>query len=279
MTMRLPTLLLLGVTLAGCASNPPPATPTPGRPTPEAPGAPPSRVVLATDYRARVVVDRRDSVVLTLPDGGRQVQRMSRHARFSLTVERDGDLRIRLDSVAYTPAAGANLREAFGTNWTARLTPGEGVTDLRSDRRGPVALELGETLRALLPAVSREGISTGATWRDTTRSRRQVEIFEAQDERISTWTAGRNTTRDGVVLLPLVRTSSYTQLGEGSQAGRTMRMSSEGRSTITYYLTAGGLVDEITMVDDASRLITIPSTRQAIPTTQSVRVRVGFEYP
>jgi hypothetical protein len=57
-----------------------------------------------------------------------------------------------------------------------------------------------------------------------------------------------------------------------------MRMSSEGRRTSTYYLTVLGRPDALTQVDSASRLITIPSTRQAVPTTQVVRTRVEWEY-
>lgn len=279
MTMRITSLAVLAA-LVGCASSaPPPPRTAPVRRPADAPAERPTVVTTAFDYRGVVLVDRRDSIILTLPDGGRQVQRMSRHVRLSLTVERDGDLRLRLDSVAYVPSAGANERDAVGTNWIAELRPGEGVRDVRADRRSAIASEIGEMIRDLLPALPRDGASTGSTWADTSASRRQVEIFEARDERVSRWSAGRVTTRSGVQLLPVTRSATYTQLGEGSQAGREMRMSSEGRSTTTYYLTAGGLVDEIEISDDATRLITIPSTRQAIPTRQVVRTTVRFEYP
>ena len=64
----------------------------------------------------------------------------------------------------------------------------------------------------------------------------------------------------------------------GSAVRREMRMSSEGRRTSTYYVTMGGRVDALVQVDSASRLITIPSTRQAVPTTQVVRTRVAWVY-
>jgi hypothetical protein len=232
---------------------------------------------MATGYSGSAILERNDSIILALPNGGRQVQRLSRRARFSVNVSDRGEVRVRLDSLVFRPSASGSEREAVGATWTGRLSAA-GLGEVRSDRRSPVVAEMTQAVRDLFPALPRNGVATGDTWSDTTAGRRQVEIFEANDERVQRWSVGRRNTRSGILVLPVTATESYTQLGQGEQAGREMRMSSEGRRTSTYYLAMSGRPDALVQVDSATRLITIPSTRQAIPTTQVVRTRVGWDY-
>lgn len=270
-------LLLLATLLVACSANPTP-TPLPERgatPRPVAEG--PARVLLANGYSGVARVQRSDSIVLSLPDGGRQLQRLSRRAQFTVTVDARNQLRIRLDSIELRPSAGGREREAVGTVWTGRLGPG-GVEGLRANRRGELVAELGALAADLFPALPQSGVTSGDRWVDTSKTKRQVEIFEANDERTRTWSVGRRSTRDGVLVLPVTSSEQYVQLGEGEQAGREMRMSADGRRSTTYYLTMGGRIDGIVSSDSANRLITIPDTRQAVPTTQVVRIRVEFRY-
>jgi hypothetical protein len=277
MTKRSTLATALALSLVACSSNPPPSRgPAPDpveRPADEGP----ARIALATGFTGSATLERRDSIILALPNGGRQVQRLSRRARFTVSVTDRGEVRVRLDSLAFRPSAVGSEREAVGTSWNGRLTA-EGLTSLRSDRRGNVVAELTQAVHDLFPAIPRSGVSTGDRWTDTTKGRRQVEIFEASDERIAAWSVGRRSTRNGILVLPVAANESYVQLGRGEQAGREMRMSSEGRRTSTYYLSMSGRPDALIQVDSASRLITIPSTRQAVPTTQVVRTTVSWEY-
>lgn len=277
MNSRILGLVTAAALCLACSSNPAPA-PTPTRPTPARPPAEgPARVVMATGYNGTAILERNDSIILSLPNGGRQVQRLSRRARFAVNVNDRGEVRVRLDSLVFRPSAAGSEREAVGATWTGRLTAA-GLSEVRSDRRSTVVAEMTQAVRDLFPAVPRSGVTTGDRWADTTRGRRQVEIFEANDERYANWTVGRRATRSGILVLPVTATENYTQLGQGEQAGREMRMSSEGRRTSTYYIAMSGRTDAIVQVDSASRLITIPSTRQAVPTTQVVRTRVGWDY-
>ncbi len=267
--------LLLAALLVGCSSNPSPAPlPSPSRAAPTQPGDGPARVMLSVGYSGIAEVERRDSIILTLPDGGRQLQRLGRSARFSYSLSERGELRVRLDSLRLQPSAGREA-ELIGTTWTGRLTA-EGITDVRANRRHPLIGELGVLVSELFPAIPRSGISSGDVWADTTRSKRQVEIFEADDDRITNWSVGRRTTRQGVLVLPVTATATYQQQGEGEQAGREMRMTADGRRSTTYYVTIPGRLDAIVATDTANRLITIPASRQAVPTTQIVRTRVRF---
>ena len=271
-------LAALVAVLAACSSNPPPRpAPRPSTPPPPAAGDGPARIVMATGYTSTAILERNDSIILALPNGGRQVQRLSRRARFSVNVSDRGEVRVRLDSLVFRPSAAGSEREAVGATWTGRLTAA-GLSEVRSDRRSAVVAEMTQAVRDLFPALPRSGVATGDNWSDTSTGRRQVEIFEANDERVVRWSVGRRNTRSGILVLPVTATESYTQLGHGEQAGREMRMSSEGRRTSTYYLAMTGRPDALVQVDSATRLITIPSTRQAIPTTQVVRTRVGWDY-
>ena len=279
MIMR-PRVLALAATVAlaaACSSNPPPRPSAPRNTPVRPPEDGSARVLSAVGYTSSAILERNDSIILSLPNGGRQVQRLSRRARFSVNVTDRGEVRVRLDSLVFRPSAGGSEREAVGATWTGRLTTA-GLSEVRSDRRSAVVAELTQAVRDLFPALPQRGVATGDRWSDTTQGRRQVEIFEASDERVATWNVGRRSTRSGILVLPVTATESYTQLGQGEQAGREMRMSSEGRRTRTYYIQMSGRTDAIVQVDSATRLITIPSTRQAIPTTQVVRTRVGWDY-
>lgn len=270
--------------LAACAgSTPPPmiggATPTrrASADDPTSPDATARRIAPAVGYRAVARLERRDSIVLTLPNGQKQVQRTSRAALFSIAVSPSGELEIRLDSLHFTPQMGTAAQEAVGARWRGRLE-GHGATTLSADRDNGVIKDLTTTVAELFPHLPRSGVALGADWSDTSHTTRRVEIFDADDRRQGQWRVATARSLDGLMVYPVIGVERYEQLGEGEQAGRTMRMSAQGSRTVTYYVTRAGRTDQMTQVDSANRLITIPETRQAIPTMQVVRTRVEFRY-
>lgn len=284
---RVPPHHLLPLLLAlACAGNPPPPMIGGGTPVerraevtsePVSPAADKVRIAPATNYRATVRLERRDSITLTLPDGRTQLQENSRHARFTFQVSSRGDVQIRLDSLAFRPEVPAARQEAVGTTWQGRLGP-HGIEELRPDRENGITRDMTSTVRTLLPDLQRSGVVVGTTWVDTVSSNRRVEIFDTKDERRGTWQIGPATTIDALIVHPIAVTEKYKQLGQGEQAGRPMTMSAQGSRVATYYSTVAGRIDQIVQVDSASRLITIPETRQAIPTTQVIRTKVTFRY-
>lgn len=271
--------LLAAALLAACSSGPPPEpTPAPTREV-AAGESPPARVALTFGYRATALLERSDSIILTLPDGSSQVQRMGRHARFTVEVARDGQVRVRLDSLVMRPSAGGSAREAVGTEWRGRLSAAGLDGQLRSNRSSALSADLGSAVAEFFPALPAGGVAPGQRWADTTEGTRQVEIFEAQERRTGDWRSGERSPRQGVIVQPIRVRERYEQLGGGEQAGREMRMSAQGSRSATYYLTMTGLIDALVETDSASRLITIPSTRQAVPTVQVTRTTVMFSYP
>lgn len=273
---------VLAFLLAACSGGgtaPPTSQPIPARPP--VPVARNARLALSTGYRASAVMERTDSIVLTLPDGSRQVQREARHARFSIDVRQDGSVRVRLDSLTLRPGGPRSEqaeRAAIGTVWQGRLTEA-GLEGVKASKSGDLVGDIGTSVADFFPALPVGGVIEGARWADTSETTLQVEVFETQDHRIRRWEAVRRSPRQGVLSQPIRRTETYEQLGEGDQAGREMRMSAQGSSNTTYYLLLTGKVDAIIQTDSASRLITIPATRQAVPTIHVVRRTVMFEYP
>lgn len=276
MTRTTPEALLL-LALAACSGGGPPATvPAPSRDAAGADNGRPRRVALTTGYNATALVERVDSIVISLPDGSRQFQRIARQMRFAVRVDRSGEVEARLDSLATQPSSMAPREQLIGTTWRGQLTR-EGLTDVKSSSRDPVAGLLAFQVASLFPAIPRGGASEGERWADTTGSDRQVEIFQATDQRRSEWVVGVATRRQGIETIPVTVVEEYEQLGRGEQAGREMRMSAQGVRSITYYVTMLGRIDGMSGRDSAQRMITIPATQQAIPTTQVVRTRVRWQ--
>jgi hypothetical protein len=274
--MRSPApLALLLFAFIGCSRGSAPATvPAPGRELENAPTV--RRVLLARGYAATVTVERRDSIVIALPDGSSQVQRAFRHFRFAVAIDANGAVRVRLDSLAAVPASRAPRDDLAGTSWTGQLTR-QGLTEVAPPSADPQVAFLTGQVVELFPAVPRGGASEGERWADTTADQRQVEIFAASDRRRSAWTVGGATRSRGIEVLPVSVTEWYEQLGKGVQAGREMQMSAQGVRSATYYVSALGRIDGMVQTDSAQRLITIPSTQQAVPTTQVVRTVVRWQ--
>lgn len=273
------SLVLLAV--AACAGNqPPPMIGGPaanGKPIETQPADSTRLITPALGYSASGQLTRRDSIILTLPDGQLQIQQMSRRATLAISVSPTGLVRVRLDSIEFNPPVGKAVNLAAGTIWNGRLGS-DGIERLRANRTSDLVDELTPMIQELLPAIPRSGVAPDGVWGDTTKTNRRVEIFAASDQRQSTWHVGESSEVEGLQVHPIKVLEHYQQLGEGSQAGREMRMSAEGVRKATYYMTLDGRVDQLVQVDSANRLITIPDSRQAVPTTQIVHLRVVFDY-
>jgi hypothetical protein len=265
-----PLALLLGA--AACSSSPPPVTrPSVNRAGPVRPTA----TRLTTQWQARVALEQRDSLVLTLPNGSKQVQRLGRQARFTLTLA-NGTFTVRLDSLQLAPAAADITREAIGTTWTGKLGAFGRIESLASSKGGIVAEELTTVVASLLPALPRGGAVAGEVWADTTNRTLRVEIFRAEDRRIARWRANAATEVQGLRLVPIQLREEFEQIGRGTSSGREMTMTAQGSRTGAYFLTPDGRVERAAMVDSIAKLITIPSTKQSIPTMQYTRTQISY---
>lgn len=266
-------LLLAGLLgAAACSKSTPPAT----RPAPrDATPARPAATRLTTQWQSRVLLEQRDSLVLTLPNGSKQVQRLGRQARFSLTVA-NGNFTVRLDSLRLAPASEEVSREAVGATWTGKLGAFGRLEAMSASKGGMLVEELTTVVAALLPTLPRGGASAGEVWADTTRRTIRVEIFRAEDRRIARWRANTVTEIQGLRLVPVQLREEFEQIGRGVSSGREMNMTAQGSRTGTYFMTLDGRVERAVLVDSITKLITIPSSRQSIPTMQFSRTQINY---
>ena len=266
-------LLLAGLLgAAACSKSTPPVT----RPAPrDATPARPAATRLTTQWQSRVLLEQRDSLVLTLPTGSKQVQRLGRQARFSLTVA-NGNFTVRLDSLRLAPASEEVSREAVGATWTGKLGAFGRLEAMSASKGGILVEELTTVVAALLPTLPRGGASAGEVWADTTNRTIRVEIFRADDRRIARWRANTATEIQGLRLVPVQLREEFEQIGRGVSSGREMNMTAQGSRTGAYFMTLDGRVERATFADSITKLITIPSTRQSIPTMQYSRTQISY---
>lgn len=270
----LPFVLPCAVLLACSKSAPPAATPAP-RTTAAAPSRA-TPVALRNDWRATVFLQRLDSLVFTLPNGAKQVQRVLRTARFSLAISGGNAFSVTLDSMTLQPPAPQAVQEALGTTWSGRVLGSGRLDGVKPNRNSPIGEDIGATVLTMLPPVPFAGAAVGQSWRDSIRGSSQVEVFRVNEQRTRTWTIGDRADRSGLPVYPVRVREEFEQLGSGTQAGREMTMTAQGKRSGTYYLTLDGRVDGATFEDSVARLITIPSSKQTIPTMQYSRTTLRF---
>lgn len=275
MRTRLLVGLVLPVLVTACAGGTPPsATPAPS-PNRSASNA---AVAIRRDWTSVVTLDRDDSLVITLPGGAIQIQRQGQSARFILTLT-PGAIRVRLDDLTLRPALGDAANEVIGTVWTGRVNSNGRVDGLQASRGTPLAEEIGNTVRMMLPRLVSGIVRPNQSWSDSSSGPTRVDIFRATEQRTSRWSSGERTPRDGITVIPIRLREDFEQLGRGSQSGRQMTMTAQGRRTGTYYLTLDGRVDGAVLQDSVAKLITIPESRQSIPTMQHSRTVLRYLAP
>jgi hypothetical protein len=270
---RSPATILLTLLATACGGTP--ATPTRPAPVSNPPVRTSGNVALTRAWQSQVILDRRDSLVLTLPNGTKQVQRLGRLALFALTME-GNTFTARLDSLVLAPAAPDVARTALGTSWTGRIGAYGRLENLTASKGGILVEELTTAVAALLPSLPRSGARVGETWSDSAKRTIRVEIFRTEERRTSRWRINPTVEREGLLVVPVQIRETFEQVGKGTSSGREMTMTAEGSRSGVYYLTADGRVEQIVTVDSIAKLITIPSAKQSIPTMQYSRTVARF---
>lgn len=257
--------------VAGCSGHRPETAPEPSTPAVGRNG-----VVLRDDWRAHVVVDRDDSIILTLPSGDRQLQRFSRRAAFTLTVSADGTATLRLDSLTLKPRETGSAGNPVGAVWTGKVAGDRlNAIEVTGGSVGSAA-PLTDLVRDLLPRLPVAGARAGLAWADTANGPVRVDIFSGSERRTAAWTAGSTSPRGGGRVLPVSVREEFEQLGTGNDAGRRMSMTAQGSRIGIYYVTLSGQVSDAQLDDSVAMLISIPGTKQLVPTTRYSRTSVHF---
>lgn len=261
--------LLIASLLTACSHQPAANEPVPAT-------APrPNGISLRDGWHATVLVERDDSIILTLPSGDRQLQRFERSARFTLTMDGDGRVSLRLDSLTLRPRTGNGPLIPLGATWAGRAGDAR-VNAIRVTGGGDPAAELTTVVRDLLPRLPAGGVHARMSWADTSTGEVRVDIFKASEHRTAAWSSGALGQRAGAGVLPVLVREDFEQLGDGQQGGRKITMTSQGRRSGTYYLTMDGRVSGAQLDDSVAMLISIPDRKQVVPTMRYARTIVRF---
>lgn len=263
--------VVIALALSACASSPPRSQPAPTPPL-AVRGA--RSITLKENWRATVIVDRDDSIILTLPSGDHQLQHFARHAGLTLLVDGGGKYSLRLDSMTVRPRnAGDSV--ASGASWNG-VTSDDRFNPLRVSQGGDAADRFSSVIRGVMPRLPAAGVHAEQRWSDTASGTVRMDIFNAQERRTSQWTVGAAVDRGSGRVLPIRVREDFEELGDGSQGGRKMSMTAQGRRSGTYYLTSDGRVGSAQLSDSVAMLISIPSTKQVVPTIRYGRTSVRF---
>ena len=263
--------LVVAVLLASCSHQ----APVPGPAPLPGEGRVGGGIALRQGWHALVLVQRNDSIVLTLPSGDKQVQRFDRRAGFTLSIDGDGQVSLRLDSLGFRPKPAKPSDVPVGTTWTGRAGDIR-VNAMRASSGGDPAAELTAMVRNLLPRLPAGGVRARMTWVDSATGDVRVDVFKASEHRMASWSTGTMSDRSGVQILPVLLKEDFEQLGDGSQGGHRLTMTSQGRRIGTYYLTSEGKLSGAQLDDSVAMLISIPDSRQVVPTIRYARTLVRY---
>ncbi|HEY4320499.1 MAG TPA: hypothetical protein VGM77_04900 [Gemmatimonadales bacterium] len=236
---------------------------------------PPNVVAVRAGWRATVDVAREDSIILTLPTGDRQLQRFTRHGVFALDVDSTGRVALQLESLTVTPPQTNASHRPTDASWTSEIGTSQ-IEAFKVDRGGDDAAALLAVVRNLLPRIPAPGVARQAAWQDSANGTVRVDIFDAQEHRIGSWVAEPAVQRDGGRETPVQVHETFEQIGDGSEGGMKITMTSQGKRSGTYYVSSNGKVVSAQLADSVSMLISVPSRQQVVPTTRFSRTTVRF---
>lgn len=230
---------------------------------------------MALDWSATVTLTRHDSIVLTLPGNQTQLQQTSRHAAFTLTVDRRGAVTLRLDSMELVPYPERASIPMVGTVWTGR-TVGNRVVWEATAGAGPVIENLSADIADFFPRLPAGGVSPSTRWSDTSTSRGRVDIFEVSQHVTAKWVASAERVIDGKPGLVVTEVRLLEQTGKGEDGSMAMSMTGQGSGSMTYHLLKNGEISSVARQDSLAVLISVPATHQLVPTVRFIRSRVVF---
>ena len=236
------TAIALGflATIGACASSSPAMEPSP---VPVASDA----FMLRRDWRTTVIAERDDSIILTMPSGDHQLQRIHRVATFTLTTAANGAVSIHLDSVRTEPVGSSG-----------------GAQDVAG------------LVQQIVPRIPNTGARPNSLWLDSANGPTSTDIFKVSERRNGTWSTGNLTRVSGGQTMAVRLREDFEQIGSGSNDRQLLTYTSQGRRTGTYYVESGGRLLSAQLRDSATISIGVPATRGVMSGTRVTRTEIRF---
>ncbi len=281
-----PLALVTGsLLLAACASGsgvrttetpePEPGAPSSGTPAPSAGHGP--AITYGPLRAAGFRLERHDSLTFEFEGGATQQQARDRVAflRVSLAqASAPGEqlLTVVLDSLQAVengvPVAPDSLLAVRGTQWTATLAPGTGLSPFKANRASTLGDEVQGRLPLLFPTLPAGGVREGMAWTDTTRYEVVADAFPGTEEAVVTYQAstGEANSRQAIAL---ESSGTYTRSGTRMQADQEMQMKASGNRKGVHRIGTDGVLIGAEGSDAGEMTISVPAVGQTVPVKQS----------
>ena len=261
----------------GCSRSRPGAV----QPTSNSPGAKPTSpapkrgsLIYGPVSQGRYRLDSRDSIAMEMPDGS--LQRTVTVKTTFLTVSlrprgEDYSADILIDSMMLD-RANAMLQpfvdSARGTRWEGIVRRTGRMDSVTASRPAAFAEQVRAMLQRLFPIVPDSGAEPGNDWRDQATMPYQIMAgFEATENRISTFRAGKWEDLNGIRVLPIESSMTFTVTGNGSGFGQEIRFEGAGAADGVHRMTAAGILIQAQMTDSVRLTLSVPAVGQSVPTT------------
>ena len=91
--------------------------------------------------------------------------------------------------------------------------------------------------------------------------------FEATENRVSNFRAGKLEDFDGTRILPIQSTMTFTVTGSGSGFGQEIRFEGSGAAEGVHRMNPSGVLVQAQVIDSLRLTLTVPAVGQSVPTT------------
>jgi hypothetical protein len=283
--LRSLTLLTGSLVLSACASGsaakpsdtpePQPGAPTPT--TPAASGGHGPAITYAPIRSAPFRFERHDSLTFEYEGGATQQQARDRVAFLRVSLAQaptPGEYRVTvlLDSLQAmengAPVAPDSLLAVQGTEWTATLAPGTGLSPFKANRASTLGDEVQGRLPLLFPTLPTGGVREGMAWTDTTQYEVAADAFPGTEEAVVTYRASEAEvgSREAIAL---ESSGTYTRSGTRMQADQEMKITASGNRKGIHRIGLDGVLLGAEGSDAGEMTISVPAVGQTVPVKQS----------
>lgn len=273
-------LLLLG---AACAGNTPPApTPAPSPGPVNRPNIDPGRTDTPADASihypssgggiSHYLLERRDSIAVSMPSGESQLQ-VSASTAFATLTWTATDSGTRMNATVDSLVADRDLPLPFAqidsvrqARWSFVRAPNGRITDVSG---GPASLrgdQVRDQLVLLFPPLPEGGARPGAAWADSAFVPARVSAFEATEQAAVLAQAAPLFGPRGSLSIAVTR--ARTASGESTQFGQAITVRAAGVDTLEVVLTLDGRVESVAGTRVTDLVVELPAIGQAVPAHQ-----------
>jgi hypothetical protein len=157
---------------------------------------------------------------------------------------------------------------ARGTRWQGIVRKTGRLDSVTANRPTVFGEQVRAMLQRLLPIVPDSGAEAGDQWQDQTTLPYQIMAgFEATENRVSNFRAGKLEDFNGNRILPIQSTMTFTVTGSGSGFGQEIRFEGSGAAEGVHRMNPSGVLVQAQVIDSLRLTLTVPAVGQSVPTT------------